>query len=264
MRFRAKSRGMTLIELIITIAIFGGFSLLLTVLVIGAIRNYSRGRAYQAVRSQTSDLVKKIADDIKMAYTPPTLGTGSWVPSGVIVPNPYGYVNSSTTGDIGTGIADDRVVMFVPREDIEKFDINDPMQNAGSGTPQLKFVEYTYVVENNVKRIRRNTYSIPKPGATETYGNYKRDGTTRWLLLSPTLADTIDRSDVILELPDAEDEVWFQVKRPVLPLPGELAYGTTYDRHMLEVTARMTRYVRGDKKLPIFHEEKTQVQTKVK
>jgi len=255
MRSCAKSRGMTLVELIITIAIFGGFSLLLTVLVIGAIRNYSRGRAYQAVRTQTSELVKKISDDIKMAYTPPTLGSGSWVPSGVIVPNPYGFNNGSTSGDVGNGISDNRVVLIAPGEDIEQFNVSDPAH--------MKFVEYNYVVENNIKRVRRNIYTVNKDTTQERYGNYKRSG-TRWLLTNPVPETTTTRSDIVIDLTEPFDEIWFQVKRPVLPLPGELAYGTTYDRHMMEVVAKMTRYVRGDKKLPIYHEERTQVQTKIK
>lgn len=255
MIFRAKSRGMTLIELIITIAIFGGFSLLLTVMVIGAIRNYSRGRVYQAVRTQTNDLVKKMADDIKVAYAPPTLGTGAWVPSGVILPNPYGFANTSTTGDIGTGIGDNRVVVIVPGEDIERLDVSNPAK--------LKFVDYVYVVENNVKRIRRNTYDINVNSTLEQYGNYKKSG-TRWLLMDPLPEATASRSDIVLELSEPDDVIWFQVKRPSIPLPGELSYGTTYDRNLVEVIARMTRYVRGDTKLPIFHEERTQVQTKVK
>ena len=261
MKSSSKSRGLTLVELIITIAIFGGFTLLLTVLVINSIRGYQRGRVYQAVREQTSTMVKKMAEDIKLAYPPPTLGTGSWIPSGIALPNPYGTANSNANGDIGNGIGQNRVVIFSPKDNLDEFDIENPMKNGESGEQQLKFVEYVFANESNVKRIRRNTYTIPKPGTTSTYGPYKRSG-SQWLITSQSMG-TLERSEIILELTDPNDEIWFQVESPKLIDP-ELAYGTTYDRHLLEITARMTRYVQGNKNIPIVHEEKTQVQTSVK
>ncbi len=270
MRSKLKTIGFTLVELIITIAIFGGFTLLLTVLIIGAMRNYSRGRVYQDTREQTSFLSRKISDDIRLAYPPPKLGTLSSntlnIPSGVALPNPYGDVNSSVTGDIGTGIGDNRVVMFYPTVDADTFDINDPMKNNSALPAQLKFVEYVTVTESGIKRVRRNIYTIPKPGTGEQYGPYKKGTQNHWLITNNTIG-TLERSDVIAELKDTNDDIWFQVKRPQGPKypnaeqPG--LYNTLYDRNLLEVSTRMTRYVKGDKGLPIAHEEKGQVQIRV-
>lgn len=269
MRTKMKPMGFTLVELIVTIAIFGGFTLLLTVLVIGGIRNYQRGQIYRDTRIQTSQLVKKMTDDIRLSYPPPKLGTitsGTLnIPSGVAIPNPYGD-NTSVQGDIGNGTGDNRLVMFYPTVDAGVIDINDPMQNNSSNPAQLKFVEYIRVVESGVTRVRRNIYTIPKPGTGEQYGPYRKGTLNHWLITNTNLG-TLERSDVILELPDKLDEVWFRIQRPNGPnfplreQPG--FYDTLYDRHLLEVVARMTRYVQGDQKKPIKHEEKGQSQIRV-
>jgi len=187
MILKRKSSGMSLMEVIITVIVFGVFSLIVTVLVISAMRQYTRGKMMQDVRLKVNTAMRMMVDDIGKAYTLQTLGTGSWVPSGVILPNPYGDVGA-TTGDVGSGRSTNRLIIVVPAVDTHTIDITDPV-----GQGQMRFVEY--VVQSGDKRVLyRNVYDIAITGGS--YNGYARSG-TKWMPVStffnPSSAAVSDR-----------------------------------------------------------------------
>lgn len=253
MILKRKCSGTSLIEIVITVVVFGIFSLIVTMLVISAMRHYVRGKIMQDVRDKTSMAMRMMVDDIGKAYTLQTLGTGTWVPSGVILPNPYGDVG--TTGDDGNGRSTDRLIIVIPSVDTHTIDITDPV-----GQGQMRFVEY--VVQSSDKKVLyRNVYTVAISG--DSYNGYGKSS-DKWMpvggFFSPTSANPSDR---IVELPGINDTIVFTVQRPQLD-PRDASFNVDYDRHLFELWVKIIEYYKDDTSRPVPYEEKTQAKSTVK
>jgi len=249
MRINLKSKGMSLIELVITIAIFGLFSLLITALVVTALKSYERGQVLQDIRVKISSLVNRIGEDVSQGYTlfNKTSSYGDpWLPSPVLLPNPYDTTGSAW-GEKGEGTSEDRAIMVRSSVNIEDLNLANPV-------PQLRYIEYL-VPQADKKVVQRKILNI-----TETvngYGGFNRSPNL-WLVNNDayfTSSGNIVRTDELFRLPGAYDSVFFKIQR--YTHAAEPDYDNVYDRHLMEITVRMTRYIKGNLRLPITHEETT-------
>lgn len=250
---------MSLIEVVITVGVFSIFSLLVTALVVSAARNYQRGKLMHEVRRKTESVLRMMTDDIRRGHVLKTTGsvnwtTGSsgWIPSAVLLPNPYGETGS--TGDLGEGKSKNRLVVVVPAQSIDALDMSNP--NTG-----LRMVEYL-VTEEEPNRIYRRSYLVTEWG--DYYKGYTKMG-DKWIVDDTYFTDTtnIQRGDILAELEGAKDLIEFTVERPKLT-QIDTSYGVDYERHLFDVKVKMTRFQRNDTERPISYEEETKVKTTVK
>ncbi|MCD4782352.1 MAG: type II secretion system GspH family protein [Candidatus Eremiobacteraeota bacterium] len=253
MILKRKCSGMTLLEIVVTVLVFSVFSLIVTMLVISALRNYTRGQMMQDVRLKTNTAMRMMVDDIGKAYTLQTLGAGTWVPSGVILPNPYGDIG--ITGDDGNGKSTDRLIVVIPSVDTFTIDITDPV-----GEGQMRFVEY--IVQSGDKKVLfRNVYTVAISGGS--YNGYGRSG-EKWMPVGGLyLPSSANPSDRLVELPGINDTITFTVERPELN-PRDPSYNVDYDRHLYELWVKMIEYYRDDINRAVRYEEKTQAKSTVK
>ncbi|MCE1249082.1 MAG: type II secretion system GspH family protein [Firmicutes bacterium] len=253
MKSQFRKKGMSLLEVLITVAVFGIFALLISSLVISAARNYQRGKLMQEVRLKTSSALKMMEEDIRRGIVLQTLGSGSWVPSAVLAPNPYG--RESIAQKSNEGWTENRlIVVDSTQSDIKKYDVSDPLLD-------LRFVEYR--LTNNNKTLERRTFDVATATSGSEYTGFKRD-TGQWIPVANFFdAGSPKRTDVIAQLTGRNDVMYFKVDRPKL-LVTDPSYNVTYERHMYNLLVRMTKYIRDDINEPVTYEEVTQVKTVVR
>jgi prepilin-type N-terminal cleavage/methylation domain-containing protein len=248
-----KLKGMSLVEVLITVAVFGIFALLISSLVISAARNYQRGKLMQEVRLKTSTALKMMEEDIRRGVVLQTLGSGSWVPSAVIVPNPYG--RDGIAQKVNEGFSENRlIVVDSTQSDIRKFDVSDPLLD-------LRFVEYR--LTNTDRTLERRTFDVAVATSGNEYQGYKRDA-EQWLAdVSFFDPGSPRRTDVVAQLEGKNDKMYFKVERAKL-LVSDPSFKVTYERHIYTVSVKMTRYMKNDIREPVEYEEQTSVKTVVR
>ncbi len=250
---KTRKNGMTLIEVLISVALFGLFGVLVVSLIVASIRNYSDGKLRQDLRQQTSGIINSIREDISKAYLPPTPFSGSWVPSGVILPNPYG-VDSLATKDEGNGRSENRLIIC-----ILSLELDDPSLSLNDPVPHLRFVEYI-VPDATPNRLFRRTYSF---GHTSSgYDGFFRNVSMQWVVDdSYFIVGNVNQSVLLAELPGVNDRIEFVIQREPL-ISMDHAYNTTYDRHLFNINCRMTKYNRDDLNAPVTYQEQTKAKIK--
>lgn len=253
MKFNSQKKGMSLIELIIAVAIFGIFSLMVTTMLISAARNYERGKLMGEVRRKTEMSLRYMADDVRRGFILPTLGTVDWttgtrssIASAILLPNPYGDINPLSVGDVGEGKSENRFIVVVPRT----FDHPDATIDPVNPLPDLRIVEYI-IPGNNSRNLIRRTYAVQESG--NAYVGFAKNA-NKWLAqgnLGAALTESI-----IADLPGANDAMSFEVQRPLLPegiIDGNSVV-INYDRHVVNIKVSMTRYVQDNLEQPVSYE----------
>ena len=253
MKSGSKIKGMSLVEVLITVAVFGIFALLISSLVISAARNYQRGKLMQDVRLKTGTAMKMMEEDIRRGIVLQTLGSGSWVPSAVLAPNPYGVEGINQKVDEGY-TENKLIVVDSTQSDIRKYDVTDPLLD-------LRFVEYR--LTNNDRTLERRTFDVATSTSGNEYVGFARTG-INWLpVASFFTTGTPRRTDIIAELEGRNDKIYFKIERPKLVVTDP-SYNVKYERHIYTVFVKMTKYIRDDITQPVTYEAQTQVTTAVR
>jgi hypothetical protein len=241
---------MTLVEVLVSLALFGLFSLLMVSLITSSLRSYARGKCMQEVKAKTSMALRVVQEDISKAYLLPTIAAGSWIPSAILLPNPYG-VASEAARDEGEGRARNRLVMSISSVEVHQMDVSDPL-------PVLRFVEYVVEPERR-NRLLRKTYLV-KIDYRSFYG-FKRDTMERWMVDDQYFTDgNLLNSSVLVELPGVNDTIDLEIERPRLE-SKDYAFDTLFDRRLFRLKCRMTLYMRDDLNSPVAYEEEAEART---
>lgn len=245
MQYR-KKQGMTLIEILISIALLGLFLLVVTSLIISAVRNTERSKISREQKSMMTQALSSITADVGKGYILPTIGTTSvWVPSAILLPNPYGDTGTAT-GDLGNGEARDRIIITVPSVGLDQMNLINPV-------PNLRYVEYV-IPSTQRNTLFRRTYNItPMPSG---YNGFNVTG-GKWMADDSYFTPgNVLESAIVAELPGNSDVIEMTIQRPQLP-SMEHSFQTNYDRYLVNIKIKMTSYFRGDPNAPIVYEEET-------
>ncbi len=245
MTFKAHvKKGMTLVEMIITVALFGFFSLLVAYLIINTSKNYNRGKITQELRSQTNMLLDRIVQDIERGVALPTVdgGTGgaTWIASPVVLPNPY-QVAGSARGDDGSGVARNRLIVTIEAGDVYQ------------ATPTMRFIEYI-VPENQNNVVYRRSYDAKIEG--NGYKGFQPMGNV-WLVNDEYFSlENVRESLLITQLPDKLDVITFTITQHLLDSEDPTTH-VKYDPYLFTVEVEMKRFLKRDLNHPVIYKEST-------
>jgi len=267
LKLRKTSRGMTLTEIMVAVALFGILSLMVTNLIISSSQSYTMGRERQNLRNSVSYVLQNMKLDISRSYLLPARGgydsnsnifsNVPRIPSPVILPNCYGY-DSGIDGDLGGGRSENRLIMSVPRRSMDDPDFYNKLVDYNDGT--LRFVEY--VVPNaQLNTIYRRTYKIRTNSLTGYDGYRANIAQMKWTLddsYFKTGAGNMISDQIMAQLPGIFDVINFTVQRPQLSSPN-YQYGSTinFDPYHMEINLVMTSYQNDDKSKQYMYEEQT-------
>lgn len=263
---KRKSRGMTLIEILITIGLFSLFATLLTALIVNTSRNYERGKYMQYCRERTSSILRNMRQDIGRSFLLPTVGSGYWIPSPVLLPNPYG--DPDPPGDASPavprslGMSTNRLVLVVSPQDVDQQQIG-ALVGTGSNNLILRYIEYIVPLYDQSKLLRR-IYTINTP-LGDRYDGFRRVS-GKWMVDDSFIVGSsalLREEQELAALPGTYDNISFTVTRPQLTYK-DWSYGTNYDRHFLKLKVEMERFMNDDKNKPVRYEEQTDVNIAVK
>lgn len=241
-KIKNRKKGMTLVEILISVAILGLLGLLVSSLIINSVRRYTMGKMRQELRQKTHLLITRMQQDIKKAYEIPTRGSGLWIPSAILLPNPYG--NTGAFGDVGNGRSENRLVISVQPGELHEQDVVNP---------ELIYVEYIVPAR---KVAYRRTYDITP--AIDGYNGFTT-GSGVWLIDDTYFTtDNVTKSVVLVQLDGKNDYINFTVQRPRLE-EDDASLGIEYDRYLVSLVVEMVRYYKDNEDHPVKYSEKTDV-----
>ncbi|MFP4498926.1 MAG: PilW family protein [Vulcanimicrobiota bacterium] len=250
-----RNKGLTLVEIMVATVAFSVFATMLFGFLMTTVNSYSRTKTLAEMRYQVNFALRSMQIDISRSIRPtiPTADNQNWIPSGVLLPNPYNaqddpvddhvfsYFPDLTTIDPDDancapyaslsveksgGISQNRLVMFCAASDVEDQRISDPYDFLN----QLVFVEYV-VPETAPFQIWKNTYRVNSSvqGFSLT-SNY-------WVItsgvLTPSNTTLLAGQDLIAQVPGNYGRIFFEVVRE--NGVTDLAYNTAFDRHFMEI-----------------------------
>jgi prepilin-type N-terminal cleavage/methylation domain-containing protein len=251
-----NKKGMTLLEVIISILLFGILATVLSNMLITSLRNYSKAQTAREIRYQTHSALQTIVSDINRGILLPSIGTATtWVPSSILSPNPYGVTNGSH--DPGNGVSENYLAVS-----ISSGSIRDPFLTANLNNYQV--IKYA-VLSSAPNELRRTVYySIP----TQTTGfrGFSLTAARQWLVNDSQLSmNQVLRSDVLIRMPEEDDIVNFKITRPEMTMIERMGnpYGLKYSPNVVNVKIETLRPIPGGG-TKVFYSEQTDVRSMTK
>lgn len=279
-----KIKGMTLIELMISIALFAAMAVVAGYTIMSGIRAQSFDRRVRNAQTAARDVLTKLCNEMRCAAPAPVSGFGETsMPSGVLFPDSYGDSYAKNTGKSSTyasfyalgdkkigGTSENnlvyysknRVIFVRPKTAITSLDSNavaGQTFNPGS-TSDYVYVEWS-VPYTDQNKVYRKVYKFSENGGHKCYSN---SGTSYWLaitsyfttahLISSAAVSSGSNEKFLVGSLDGEYDTFdlcIYHARYIYPgtnSPGiEMPYKTNFDRNLFTAVIN-TRVMKGKEK----------------
>jgi prepilin-type N-terminal cleavage/methylation domain-containing protein len=247
-----REKGLTIVEILVSIALFGIFSVIAVSFITSSLQSYNRGQVMHKLKNDGSFVLRAMQLDVSRATMLPQLGASSaWVPSAILVPNPYGVSNSSALGDSNTGTSTNRLIVSLNSA---------PITSPKLIGDVLDYQYIDYVVKPTEKnKLHRYTF-FNLTTAVNGYTGYQTNASGQWLFIDSNLSSlmTPPKDEVLIYLPGKNDEIAFSVKRPAMTNVEQAnAFGTKYQQYVVNISITLKSYIKDDIRQKIEYSEQT-------
>jgi prepilin-type N-terminal cleavage/methylation domain-containing protein len=244
----AKNRGMTLVEILVSLLLFGILATVTASILLGSLRNYSKAQVSREIRYQTHSALQTIVTDINRGILLPSIGTANtWIPSSILSPNPYGVMNGDH--DPGNGIADNYLAISISSGSIQAPFLTGSLSN-------YQIIQYIVPASAPNQLRRRVYYNLGT--AVNGYVGFSLNSARYWLLSHDQLSSNhLLREDILVKLPDESDRVVLKVSRPEMTLSEKTGnpYGLNYSPNVINVNIQAIRSNPGGQPVVVYNEQ---------